>query len=164
MSGTAARPAAGRRPRFSVLFEARWGRSLRALSLVLWGASLAGAALLVASLAEWWPTGDDSRTLIAGQGLLLLAAAIADGRRRRHVMRVLRPRDGRGIVIETLGLFGPVHRFVPLEQMARIKLGAPDIHGVMTLRLPGQRRPYRLDTAGREIDLGLDAIPRGVSR
>ncbi len=162
MSGRAA--AAGRRSRLTVLFEARWGRSLRVLSLALWGACLLGAVLLVASLAEWWPTGDDSRTLILGQALLLAAAAIADGRRRRHVMRILRPRDGQGIVIETLGLFGPVHRFVSLEQMARMKLGAPDAHGVMTLRLPGQRSPYRVDTAGQELDIGLDAIPRPVRR
>ncbi|MFN3447979.1 MAG: hypothetical protein ACK44F_04720 [Roseococcus sp.] len=158
------RTAAARRARFTVLFEAGWGRSLRALSLALWGACLIGAVLLVASLVEWWPTGDDSRTLILGQALLLAAALVADGRRKRHVMRILRPRDGSGIVIETLGLFGPVHRFVPLERMARIKLGAPDVHGVMTLRLPGQRSPYRVDTAGRELDIGLDAIPRPVRR
>jgi hypothetical protein len=143
-----------------VLFEAQWGRSLRHLSLALWAASGLGALLLAASLAEWIPTGDDSWTLFGGQIAIVLAAVLADGRRRRRVMRILGARNGQGIIIQTLGLFGPIERFVPVEEMALIELGAPDMNGVMTLRLPGQLTPYSVDTAGEELDIGLDAIPR----
>jgi hypothetical protein len=151
--------AAPRRPRATVLFEARWGRSLRHLSLALWAASLLGLLMLAASLAEWIPTGDDSWTLIGGQLAVLLAAVLADGRRRRHVMRILGARAGQGIIIETQGLFGPIERFVPVNEMALIEMGAPDVNGVMTLRLPGQVKPYSVDTAGEELDIGLDALP-----
>jgi hypothetical protein len=152
--------AAGRRPRLTVLFEARWGRSLRHLSLSLWVASLLAALMLAASLAEWIPTGDDSMTLFGGQIALTFFAVLADGRRRRHVMRILGARGGHGIVIETQGLFGPIERHVPVEEMALIDLGAPDANGVMTLRLPGQLKPYSVDTGGEELDIGLDALPR----
>jgi len=161
VSGAGARPAgAGRAPRLVVLYEAKWGRSLRWLSLALWAASLLGAVLLAASLAEWIPTGDDSWTLLGGQVALLLATWLAEDRRRRHVTRILAARSGHGIVIETPGLFGPVARPVPVEEMALIDLGAPDMHGVMTLRLPGQLRPYRVDTGGEELDIGLEGLPR----
>jgi hypothetical protein len=161
MSGAAARDASvARRRRLTVLFQARWGRSLRHLSLALWVATALSALLLGASLAEWIPTGDDSWTLMGAQFALLLASVLADGRRRRHVMRILGTRTGRGIVIETQGLFGPIHRDVSVEEMALIEVGAPDMNGVMTLRLPGQAKPYSVDTAGEELDIGLDAIPR----
>lgn len=146
-----------------VVFEASWGASLRFLSLGLWAATLLAVALFAASVAEWIPTGDDNWSLVGGQLFLLLLASLTDGRRRRHIKRILRPRDGQGIVIETFGLFGPIQRFVPQAVLERVEMGAPDMKGVMTLRLPGQLNPYRVDVGGRELDLGL-APPESSGR
>lgn len=160
-------PNTGRRPSRRgqlVLFTAHWGDSLRVLSLCLWGACLVAALLNIASQADWISTGDDGLSLLGGQALLLLITLMTDSRRRRHIMRILRDRETGGYLIETNGLFGRVQRFVPIEEAALIELGAPDMHGVMTLRLPGQLSPYRVDTDGEELDIGLNELPAPVRR
>ena len=136
-----------------LLFESDRGRELRLFSLFGWAAVLGLMVGGIAMQLDDTMGGDGVATTMAGLFALIGAALWMDQRRRRYIIRILRLPEG--LLFETTGLFGPLRRFVPQEKLGAIRVTEPDLSGIVRMKLPGSRAAFRLESGGRDVDLGL---------
>lgn len=153
-------------PQGSLYRNTRQGR-VRALQYGLWAAALA-FALAAAALPWIWPAGD-ARALAILAPILAVMALGMELYRRLYVTEI-RALPG-GLLVETLGFRGRRRHLLPWAALHRAT--APErrysargaVSFAVTLRRPGRRLPFIIDTTRGAFDAaGLAKLVRRRAR
>jgi hypothetical protein len=148
--------AAGRLRPPSLLYRNPAALTYRFRSWIFWIVLLAVTAGIIGMVSDRLRVTDDPLTMLIAFGLVAAGTVHAELGRARFPVRLWELPDG--LVIETLGLFRPVQRFVPRERAALAYLTSADprsnARGLVEVRMPGERFAYRFDPRRGEIPFG----------